>query len=202
MSRFSASRHQYAAAAALWLRCFVLMLCGFLLAACATRPLPAEALPVDLQRFMGQWHVISHVPYFGERGHVASIDEFTLRADGEIGIRYLYRTGFSQPLQVREARATVKQGTGNREWRTWLLRVLPTNYRILEVAPDYAWALVAQPDSDLAWILGREAVMDAALYQDLERRIRDYGVDTDKMRRVPQVPAQVGRLGFSDSQDP
>lgn len=67
---------------------------SLLLSACATRPAPAEAAPIDLQRFMGQWHVISNVGYFGERGHVASIDEFTLRADGGIGIRYLYREGF------------------------------------------------------------------------------------------------------------
>ena len=171
---------------------------SLLMSACATKPAPAEAVPIDLQRFMGQWHVISNVGYFGERGHVASIDEFTLHDDGGIGIRYLYRNGFSQPQEIRDARASVKAGTGNREWTTWLLRVVPAKYRILEVAPDYSWALVAHPDSDLAWILGREAVMDDALYQDLERRMRGYGIDTDKMRRVPQVPAQLGRLGFSD----
>ena len=172
------------------------------LAACGTTPALTEAPPIDLPRFMGRWHVISHVPYFGERGHVASVDEFTLRDDRDIGVRYFYRTGFSQPLEMRVARATVAAGTGNREWTAWLLRVAPAKYRILEVAPDYTWALVAHPDSDLAWILAREPVMDDALYADLERHMRRHGVNTDKLRRVPQVPEQVGRLGFADPEHP
>ncbi len=182
-----------------WLGLLVL---ACLLAACATKPAPVEAPPIDLPRFMGRWHVISHVPYFGERGHVASVDEFTLRDDRDIGVRYFYRTGFSQPLQMRLARATVKAGTGGREWTAWLLRVAPAKYRILEVAPDYAWALVVHPDSDLAWILAREPVMDDTLYADLERRMRSHGVNTDKLRRVPQVPEQAGKLGFADPEHP
>ncbi|MEP6634213.1 MAG: lipocalin family protein, partial [Luteimonas sp.] len=156
----------------------------------------------DLQRFMGPWHVIAHVPYIGERGHVASIDHYTLRPDGGIAVRYTYRTGFSQPLQTLDSHATVKAGTGNRDWTTWFFHVLPTKYRILEVAPDYSWALIGYPGRDLAWIFGRQPVMDDALYSDLERRMRTHHVDTDKMRRVPQVPGQVGKLGFADPKDP
>lgn len=175
-----------------------------LLSACATPPMPTSVdnAAIDLPRFMGPWHVIAHVPYFGEAGHVASIDQYTLRADGEIGVHYSYRTGFSQPLETLDSRATVKADSGNRDWTTWFFRVIPTKYRILEVAPDYSWALIGYPGRDLAWIFGRQPVMADKLYQDLERRMRGHGVNTDRLRRVPQVPAQVGRLGFADPKDP
>ena len=169
------------------------------LAACSSAPMSAttaNAQPIDLQRFMGRWHVIAHVPYFAERGHVASVDEYTLRPDGRIGVRYTYRTSFSSPLESLDSSATVKANTGNREWTTWFFRVIPTKYRILEVAPDYSWALIDYPGRDLAWVFARAPVMDDALYRDLEQRLAGHGVNTDKVRRVPQVADQVGKLGF------
>ena len=42
-------------------------------AACATNKPTMPAVPqVDLPRFMGTWHVVAHIPYFAERGHVAA----------------------------------------------------------------------------------------------------------------------------------
>lgn len=167
--------------------------------ACSSTPMPANiagAPPIDLPRFMGRWHVIARVPYFAERGHVASVDEYTLQPDGDIGVRYTYRKRFSGPQQSLESRATVKARTGNRQWTTRFFRVIPTRYRILEVAPDYSWALIDYPGRDLAWVFARAPVMGDALYQDLERRLGAYGVNVDKVRRVPQVADQVGKLGF------
>ncbi len=175
------------------------------LAACASgTPLPDSVArtPIDLPRYMGAWHVIAHVPYFAERGHVASIDTYTLHPDGSIAVRYSYRTGFEQPMEAFDSRATVKAGSGNREWTTWFYRVIPTRYRIVEVAPDYSWALIDYPGRDLAWVFGRTAVMDEALYRDLLKRLRGHGVDTDKLWRVPQVPEQVGQLGFAEPKHP
>lgn len=174
------------------------------LAACASQPLPpaARADPVDLQRFMGRWYVIAHVPYFAERGHVASSDTYTLQANGGIDVRYRFRKGFDQPEQTFDSRATVKGGTGSRDWTTWFFRVIPTRFRILEVAPDYRWALIGYPGRELAWVFGREPVMDDALYAELAGRMRGHGVDTSRLVRVPQVPEQVGRPGFADPANP
>lgn len=174
------------------------------LAACATSsttPPVATAGAVDLQRFMGQWHVIAHVPYFGERGHVASSDTYTLKPNGDIAVHYAYRTGFNQPAKTLDSRATVKDGTGSRDWTTWFFGVIPTKFRILEVAPDYSWALIGYPGRDLAWVFAREPVMDAATYDDLVRRMRGHGVAVDKLRRVPQVADQVGQPGFAPPKD-
>lgn len=175
------------------------------LAACASAgPTPDNVVrsPIDLARYMGTWHVIAHVQFVAERGHVASSNHYTLQPDGDIAVRYSYRTGFAQPQQGTIARATVEHGSGNRDWVVWLYRVLPGRYRILEVAPDYSWALVDHPSRDLAWVLARAPVMDEALYRDLLQRLRGYGVDTDKLWRVPQRPEQVGKLGFAQPKDP
>ena len=73
----------------------------------------------------------------------------------------------------------------------------PADLVILEVAPDYSWALIGYPGREMAWVFAREPNMDPTLYRQLALRLRDkYEVNTDKLKRVPQRPEQVGRLGF------
>lgn len=167
----------------------------------ARSPIDIARSPIDLARYMGTWHVIAHVPYLVERGHVANSHHYSLRPDGGLAVRYSYRTGFAQPQKIAAGRARVEPGSGNRDWVVWLYRMPPGRYRILEVAPDYSWALVDHPGRDLAWVFGRGPVMDEALYRELLRRLRGHGVDTNRLWRVPQRPEQVGKLGFAQPQD-
>lgn len=186
------------------LQLLCLFVAALVIAGCKTAPVQDDAAsaPIDLDRFMGKWHVIAHVPYFGERGHVASSFTYTLQDDGDIAVRYEYREGFGEPLQARDARASVEEGSGNRLWTMWLLHVVPAKLRILEVAPDYSWALVDNPGRDFAWVYARNPVMDEAQYRELEGRIRGYGINTDKLRRIAQVREQEGKLGFAPAAKP
>ncbi|HET6430892.1 lipocalin family protein [Dyella sp.] len=166
------------------------------LAACATPGVRGQETPIDLARFMGTWHVIAHVPYAAERGHVSARDEYTLRPGGGVDVHYVYRNGFHSPLRVVEATASVQPDSGNRIWKLRFFHVIPARQRILEIAPDGAWALIDSPGRELAWVFARKPTMDDATYQDLLRRLRGYGINSDKLWRVPQLPSQVGRLGF------
>lgn len=172
--------------------------------ACSSHDVSAtdQSNPIDLPRFMGAWHVIAHVPYFGERGHVGSRDEYTLRPDGKIGVRYVYQEGFAEPVKTLDSKATVKSDTGNRRWTTWFFGIIPTKYRILETAPDYSWALIDYPGRDLAWIFARTPDMSDAQYAQLLAKMRGHGVDTGKLVRVPQLKEQQGRPGFGPPKKP
>ena len=168
-----------------------------LLGACASTPaLPDTRSVLPLQPLMGTWYVIAHIPYFTERGHVAARDEYTLLADGRVGVRYVYRTGFHAPVKSLEATATVLPGTGNRDWRLRFFRVVPATQRILEVDPEGGWMLLTTPDHKLAWIFARTPDMSGSTYQDLLHKLRGYGINSDKVWRIAQSPDQVGGLGF------
>ena len=43
------------------------------------RPPLRSSLHLDLDRYMGRWWVIGHIPYFAERGKVATADIYALR---------------------------------------------------------------------------------------------------------------------------
>jgi apolipoprotein D and lipocalin family protein len=70
-----------------------LPVCAVFLAACAHRPPLRTAEHVDLPRFMGDWYVISLLPWFAERGNVNTMDIYALRDDGRIDITYAFRKG-------------------------------------------------------------------------------------------------------------
>jgi apolipoprotein D and lipocalin family protein len=181
---------------------WLLLVAGIAALSACSRPVTRnDQPPIDLPRFMGTWYVIAHVPYFTDRGHVAARDEYTLQPDGGITVRYLYRTGFQQPFKILEAVATVEPGSGGRDWRVRFFHVVPAHQRILEIAPDGSWALLDAPGRDLAWVFARKPVMDDATYQDLLKRLRGHGIDSDKLWRVPQTPEQVGGLGFDRPKD-
>ena len=187
------------------LRAFLLGLLLLLPLACSSQAMPTAQPAADaiaLDRFMGAWHVIAHVPYFGERGHVASRDEYTLRADGKIDVHYVYQKGFSEPVKTLDSNATVKADSGGRRWTTWIFGVIPTKFNILEVAPDYSWALINYPGRDLAWVFARSADISDAQYSKLVEKMRGHGVDTGKLVRVPQLKEQVGKPGFAAPKRP
>lgn len=70
------------------------------------------------------------------------------------------------------------------------------DYVVLEVAPDYSWALIGHPKRKLAWIFAREPHMGDALYDDLRARFARWGYDPARLQRVPQFPGQAGKPGF------
>lgn len=157
---------------------------------------PGPGRPLDLDRYMGRWYVIARVPNPVERGHVGSFSEYQ-RQDGDgIRIDYHFRDGMNAGLQHRPLRARAQADSGYRRWRTWLYKVIPTRTEVLEVAPDYSWALVGHAGGEIAWIMAREPQMDTATYRALQERLASHGFNTDRMRRVVHEPSQRGQLGF------
>jgi apolipoprotein D and lipocalin family protein len=172
------------------------------IAACTTLPKetamsrPAIAT-LDLPRFMGRWWVIANIPYFAERGKVASSDNYSLRQDGGIDVVYAYRKSFEETTErTLKASARPLEGSGGAHWKQRFFGVFSVQLQVLEVDSEYRWALIGNPKRSLAWVFAREPQMDAATYAELVERLRPHGYDPADLLRVPQSAAQVGQPGF------
>lgn len=150
---------------------------------------PLTAAPaVDLERFMGTWYVIAHVPYFFEEGKVATRDEYRLRSDGRIDNDFVFKKRFGEPDRRWRGISTVVPGSNGARWKVRFIWPFSTELVVVHVDDDYGGAALATPDRKLAWIFGREATMDPARYARLLGRLEAQGIAPERLRPVPQVP--------------
>lgn len=74
----------------------------------------------------------------------------------------------------------------NAEWKVQLLLPFSAEYLVLELDPDYRWAVVASRGGKWLWILARDTSLPEATLTDLRQRITARGLDAQKLKPVPQ----------------
>ena len=142
---------------------------------------------VDLDRYMGRWEVIAFVPNFLENGKVATADSYAPRPDGKLDNIYSFRKGsFAAPEESWHAVAWITNPVTNAEWKVRLFWPFVSEYKILELAPDYSWSVVASNGGKLLWILARQRTLPDDVYRDLLARLARRGLDADSLVKVPQ----------------
>lgn len=164
-------------------------LSSLLLAAAAAVAAPTAAPPLanapvpalDLQRYAGTWHEIAHLPMFFQRQCVADITAtYTLRADGLVGVRNACRTrdgrtdvadGVARPVPGTPGALQVRFAPG---WLAWLPFTW-ADYWVIELDPDYRWAVVGSPSRDYLWVLSRTPAMPRAQFEAIRARAAQRG---------------------------
>lgn len=158
---------------------------------------PLQTVPIDLPRYMGRWYIIANIPYFAERGFVGSYAQWSLRADGKIDDGYAgHKRRFDAPLTEYHFVDKVVPGSGNAEWRVRLFWPIYVTQLTVYVDPDYRYTILGYPDKSLGWIFARSPEIGDDVYQSLLARMDAMGYDTSRVRRVPQLPSQIGKPGF------
>jgi apolipoprotein D and lipocalin family protein len=64
------------------------------------------------------------------------------------------------------------------------------DYWIIDLDPDYRWAVVGEPKRKYLWILSRTPVMDEAVYRQIVSRLPGAGYDPGRLVRTPQVEVE------------
>ncbi len=169
----------------------LLLMAGILVQGCALFGPERAPIPlvesVDLQRFMGDWHVIGFIPIFAEADAHNGIETYALNADGSIATTYRYRGGgFNAPLTVNTPKGFVESGTNNALWAMQFIWPFKAEYRIVYLKPDYSVSIVARNKRDYVWLLAREPQMDDASFEQYRKKIAAMGYDPAEFVRQPQ----------------
>ena len=161
--------------------------CCLLGCARAAAPVPLVAT-VDLSRFMGDWYVIACIPTRLERNAYDAVESYRLRPDGRIQTTFRYREGLDGPTRTLRPVASVRPGTGNALWGMQFIWPLKAEYRIAYLSADYSVTIIARHQRDYAWIMARTPQIALTDYLAAVQRLRDWGYDATRLRRVPQRP--------------
>ena len=153
-------------------------------------PTPVVA-EVDLDRYMGDWYVIAHIPLRAEREAWDAVESYKRRDDGAIATTFTFRKGsFEAPLETMRPVGFVHPGTGNAVWGMRLVWPLRAEYRIAWLDPAYTQVIIARNARDYAWVMARTPSIPDADYAAHVERLRAMGYDVGKLRKVPQRAAQ------------
>jgi lipocalin len=150
-------------------------------------------VPVDLGRYLGTWYEIARFDNYFERGCEDVTATYTLRPNGDIGVENSCTKGGKKKGITGHAWVPDRNVTG--KLRVQFFWPFHAPYWVLDVAPDYAWALVGAPDRKTCWILSRTPAIPAELFAELGARLSAKGFDPARLIRVPQHVAPGAAVG-------
>jgi apolipoprotein D and lipocalin family protein len=144
------------------------------------------AAQVDLARYVGLWHEAARLPNQFERGCVAATATYTQRPDGMIGVRNACTKADGSVNEVN-GRAKVVDAATKAKLKVSFFGPFWGDYWVLDLAPDYSWALVGEGSGRYLWVLTRAEKIDDALKDELIGRLKARGYDTDALYWNPGV---------------
>lgn len=146
---------------------------------------------VDLSRYTGNWYEIANFPQSFQRGCTGSTATYALRDDGEIDVLNRCRQGsLDGPEKFARGRGRIIDKVSNAKLEVSFFRPFWGDYWIVDLGPNYEYAVVGHPTRDYLWILSRTPTLDPKLYDAIVARLAAQGYQTNKLVRTLQAPAK------------
>ena len=142
---------------------------------------------VDLSRYVGRWYEIARLPNRFEKKCADSVTaDYALRPDGKIEVVNRCRK-LSGEFTTAKGKAKIVDKKTNAKLKVTFFWPFYGDYWILDLGPNYEYAVVGDPSRDYLWILSRTPHIDEALYQQLLAKMAARGFKTDRMIRTMQA---------------
>ncbi|MEQ8660242.1 MAG: lipocalin family protein [Gammaproteobacteria bacterium] len=170
-------------------------LAAWLLASVLVAPVHAAAPlatvdDVDLERYMGRWHQVAHLPNWFQRACASATSAtYARRPDGRVSVLNTCRNEDGEleraegvarlnPVYDDPARLEVRFAPA------WLgfLPFVWGDYWILALEPDYSAVLVGAPSREYLWVLARTPSLPRQTYTRLLDVARAQGFELDALR--------------------
>jgi apolipoprotein D and lipocalin family protein len=143
---------------------------------------------VDLQRYLGKWYEIASYPAWFQKGCTASTADYRLLPDGKIQVvNRCHKDSLDGPLKESKGKAEVVDTATNAKLKVWFFWPFKGNYWIIDLDPDYQWAVVGEPSRKYLWVLSRTPSLDEATYQEIIERLPQKGYDPSVLRKTAQA---------------
>lgn len=142
---------------------------------------------VDLSRYAGRWYEIARLPNRFEKKCADSVTAtYTLRSDGKVDVVNRCRKANGE-FTTAKGKAKIADKKTNAKLKVTFFWPFYGDYWILDLGPDYQYAVVGSPDRDYLWILSRTPQFDEQLYQQLVEKMAARGFETEKMIRTSHL---------------
>jgi apolipoprotein D and lipocalin family protein len=149
---------------------------------------------VDLTRYKGKWFEIARLPLTWENKCASDVTAtYTPLSNGKIEVlNSCKRSDGSVTLSKGTAKLASKNDRSNSKLKVIFFWPFSGDYWILDLDPEYRWALVGNPSRKNLWILSRTPNLDHETIDALLAKGNALGFDISKiiMTKQTQLVAQ------------
>ena len=132
---------------------------------------------VELQKYLGKWFEIAHLPAKFQEGCNETTATYTLLNNGTISV--LNECKRNGKIKIARGKAKVVDKTTNAKLKVTFFWPFYGDYWIIKLDNNYEYAVVGTPNRKYLWILNRTPQMDDTLFSQLVEfaKSKDFDVD-------------------------
>ena len=141
---------------------------------------------VDLSRYLGKWYEIARIPVFFQSGCAGGVTAtYTLLAEGTVRVLNQCCADDGQKKQAK-GRAWVVDKKTNAKLKVSFVPILSKlfagDYWIIDLGPNYEYAVVGHPSRDIGWILSRTPTLPDDIMKGIAERLKANGYDFSRFK--------------------
>ncbi|MFC2077883.1 lipocalin family protein [Candidatus Bipolaricaulota bacterium] len=146
---------------------------------------------VDAQRYMGLWYAIASIPTSFERQCIqGTTAEYRLLDNGRIQVTNTCYDAKGN-VDVARGQAWIPDPSESSRLKVSFVRFLwiwwfGAPYWIIDLAPDYSYAVVGHPSREYGWILSRTPTLPEDVLDGIVTRLEPQGYDFGDFRMIDQ----------------
>lgn len=141
----------------------------------------------DINRYLGTWYELARYPHRFERDLQGVTATYSLMSDGKIKVLnqgYKGSIDGEKSTAVGKAKLNTKGGPG--KLKVSFFWIFYADYYVMELDPDYQWALVGSKSDNYLWVLSRKPKVPEELLQSILERAKKRGYDLSTLQIVEQ----------------
>lgn len=169
-------------------RLFLILMIGLMVLSCRQDNSDQTVDYVDLEKFMGDWYVISILPNPIEKNTVNGIESYQLNEKGGVDITYtFYKDSPQGKKKVMHPKAEIFNKETNSEWRVQFFWPMKFPYLVIYLDEEYETTVIGVANKKYAWVMSRKPKITAEKYGLVIKRMKELGYDVDKLVDIPQI---------------
>ncbi len=160
-----------------------LIIVGLLLAqGCRTIPKGATPVsPFETSKYLGEWYEIARMDFKFEKGLNNTTANYSLREDGKLKVLNKGYNYTKKEWKESEGKAKFKDDKNTAALLVSFFGPFYTGYNVVELDPEYRYALVIGKNKKFMWILSRSTLIPEEVKSKYLQTAKGLGYETDKL---------------------
>ena len=134
---------------------------------------------VDIKKYSGTWYEIARFEHFFEKGCKNVTATYKIKEDDTLKV--INRCTMIKDNEKKEATGVAYAiDESNAKLKVSFFRPFYGDYYIIDLADDYSYAVVGNPNRELLWILARNKSIDESLKNKIVNYLPSKGFNPEK----------------------